>query len=315
MDVYSILTKELGVGKIKHEKDLFTSLTLRTHTIAEFYFEARSKVELINSISVCLANEISFTLIGGGSNIVFKSSRVMGLTIKNCYEKIQVMQEDEDTVDLLVSSGYIVSRLISSTVEKGWAGFEYHKGLPGTVGGAIFMNSKWMKPESYFGDCLIRADIIDLKGMVRTVARSYFKFAYDFSILQKTGERFIEGVFKMKKEDPEKLQRRADDALAYRKLTQPFGVATAGCFFRNISEDDKRRLHLKTTSSGYLIDQCGLKKYRIGDFEVSPIHANFIVNVGKHVSRSEDLIELVTYIKLKVKEKYHIDLIEEVAIT
>lgn len=314
MDIYSTLTHELGASKIIREKDLFTSHTLRTHTIAEFYFEARSKMELINSISVCLANEIPFTLMGGGSYIVFESSRVRGVIIKNGYEKIQIMQENNESVDLLVSSGYVVSRLISSAVEKGWSGFEYHKGLPGTVGGAIFMNSKWMKPESYFGDCLIRADIIDSKGMVRTVDRSYFKFAYDFSILQKTGERFIEGIFKMKKEDPKRLIRRANEALAYRKLTQPFGVATAGCFFRNISEHDKKRLQLETTSSGYLIDKCGLKKYRVGDFEVSPVHANFIVNVGKRVSRSDDLIKLVTHIKQKVNEKFGVVLEEEVII-
>lgn len=314
MDIYSTLTKELGVGKIKRGHDLFTSLTLRTHTLSEFYFEARSKVELINAISVCLVNSISFTLIGGGSNIVFKSFRAPGLTIKNSYQKIQVLREDNTSIDLLISSGYIVSRLISFTVEKGWSGFEYHKGLPGTVGGAIYMNSKWMRPESYFGDSLIKADILDTKGNIRTVTRDYFQFAYDYCILQKTGEQFIDGIFRMKKRDAATLKKHSDDALAYRKRTQPFGVATAGCFFRNISEAEKIKMHLPTTSAGYLIEKCGLKKYRIGDYEISSVHANFIVNVGGHSSKVTDLIELVTYIKLKVKEKFNISLKEEVIV-
>ena len=96
----------------------------------------------------------------------------------------------------------------------------------------------------------------------------------------------------------------------YRKETQPFGVATSGCFFRNISKEDQERLKLPSTSAGYLIDHAGLKTTQVGDFIVSDKHANFIINKGS--GKAEDLLKLVDKIKEEVNKKYGVDLEEEV---
>ena len=109
-----------------------------------------------------------------------------------------------------------------------------------------------------------------------------------------------------------RIKEKAAWALDYRKKTQPFGVASSGCFFRNISRPEKERLNLPTTSAGYLIDKAGLKDFSVGSFYVSPIHANFIVN-RKEGSR-EDLIKLLGIIKDKVKYKFGVELEEEVII-
>ena len=186
--------------------------------------------------------------------------------------------------------------------ERGFEGLDYHFGLPGTVGGAIYMNSKWTKPLSYYGDNLVSANLVDNRGQVKTVKKSYFKFAYDFSILQKTKELLLDAVFKLKKSKPEIVKQHADFAMDYRKKTQPFGVFTSGCFFKNIDGQ----------SAGRLIDQAGLKGKRIGGFQVSEKHANFIINDGS--GKPEDLKKLLQLIKTKVKEKFGIKLEEEVII-
>lgn len=286
--------------KIERNKELFPYLTLRTRVRAELYLEAKAREELIAARKYATEKKLNFFVLGGGSNLAIIKKKISGLVVKNMYQKTRVIHADKSSVDFLVSSGYPVSRLVAETVEKGYEGFEYHKGLPGTVGGAIYMNSKWTRPVSYFSDNLLYANIIDEHGKERQVKKSYFQFGYDYSILQKTKEIVLEAVFRMKKVSSNILKKRAKEAFEYRLKTQPFGVATSGCFFRNPGK----------TSAGYLIDKAGLKGYAVGGFVVSEKHANFIINKGN--GKTEDLIKLLDIIKSKVKEKFGVQLEEEV---
>jgi UDP-N-acetylenolpyruvoylglucosamine reductase len=314
MQTQEILIAVLGKDRVYKDKDLFPHLTLRTHAHAEFFFEAKTKEELILAYTTGIQNGISVRIIGGGSNIALLAGHIPSLVIKNSYSELRIVSEQENDVEVFVSSGYIVSRLVGTALEKGWEGMEYHKGLPGTLGGAIFMNSKWTRPVSYMGDTLIQATVLEKTGAVKSVDRSYFQFAYDYSILQETGEIFIDGIFRFKKNDPDVLRSRADEALEYRKKTQPYGVATCGCFFRNIAKEDMERLQIPTASAGYLIDRAGMKNMSVGSFKVSDLHANFIINTGSGTGSAEDLLQLVNKIKDKVRQTYNVELQEEVVI-
>ncbi len=265
--------------------------------------EAKTAEDLISAKQISLKEKLPLLVVGGGSNLAILQEEIKGLVVKNSYIRKETVKETDKYVDLLVSSGYPVSMLVNETVEAGLSGFEYHKGLPGTAGGAIYMNAKWTKPPSYFGDNLISANLLTSDARVKTVGRDYFQFAYDFSSLQKSKEILLEAVFRLKKEEPAVLKKRADEALAYRKKTQPYGVATSGCFFQNIPPN---------TSAGYLIDKAGLKGYAVGDFYVSDKHANFIINKGN--GKPEDLRKLLTIIKDKVKNKFGVELKEEVIV-
>lgn len=287
---------------IEKNKDLTFLNTLRTNTVAEYFLEAKSEKDLIMGKIFSLKNKLPLFIIAGGSNMAIVKQKIKGLVIKNSFSELKMIEETPEYVLLSVSSGYFVSRLVSETVSKGYQGFEYHKGLPGTVGGAIYMNSKWTKPVSYFGDNLEYAYLIDDQGDRKKVDKNYFQFAYDYSYLQKTKEILTEAVFKLKKVDPTILEERAKSAFKYRKETQPMGVKTSGCFFRNV----------EGRSAGQMIDQTGLKNFSVGDFFVSPTHANFIINKGH--GKSEDLLKLISIIKEKVKKKFGVELIEEVII-
>lgn len=296
------LTKNLGEDKVISKKDISPYLTFRTKTQAEYFFEANTKEDLINAFTLCKKINIPFFLLGGGSNLAVTKEIIPGLVVKNSYQKKEIISENDSEVNVLISSGYPMGRLVMETVAQGWEGFEYHLGLPGTIGGGIYMNSKWTRPVSYIGDSVLYAYILDSNGHTKKVDRDYFKFAYDYSILQDTGEIVLEIVFNLKKNTPEILKKRAHQSLAYRKETQPYGSATVGCFFQNV--DGK--------SAGQMIDLAGLKNKQIGSFIVSEKHANFIINKGE--GNPADLLELLNIIKHSVKLKFGVELKEEVIV-
>lgn len=302
MTIVNQLEKLLGKERVEVNKDLFPYLTLRTSVKAGFFFEAKSREDFQKAVRAVNQLGLEFLVLGGGSNLAIVKNKISGLVIKNNYIKKEVLKENKKEVILLVSSGYPISYLVKETVEAGWEGFEYHQGLPGTVGGAIYGNAKWTRPLHYFGDDLVYAYLLNKKGRIRRVDNQYFQFGYDWSIIQKTKEIVLEAVFQLKKTDPLILKKRAQYALGYRKKTQPFGLASSGCFFKNVGN----------ISAGYLIDKCNLKGYSVGDFYVSQKHANFIINRGK--GKSEDLIKLVKLIKEKVKKKFGVRLEEEVVL-
>lgn len=296
----------------KKNFDITRYFTLHVQTISDEFIEVKTKKEIIDAVRYATTRRIPYSIIGGGSNTALKSKRYPGLIIKNSYIFLKTIKNTEDEIHLLVSSGYPMSLLVNETIDRGWEGFEYHKGLPGSLGGAIYMNSKWMSPVSFVSDSLIEAVILGTSGEEKRVERNYFHFTYGYSSLQETKEIFLEGIFRLKKSNPLQLQKKAEKSLQYRKQTQPFGVSTCGCFFKNITESEKLKAGLNTSSAGFLIDSCGLKGTVIGNFKVSELHANFIINLKHANSDTADLIKLISLIKKKVKEKYGLELKEEV---
>lgn len=286
--------------KIQRNIDLYPYLTMKVHCIANYFFEARSREDLINAKKFSLEKEMPLLILGGASNVFPAVKRINQLVVINRYQDLSIIKNNDNKTSVKVSSGYATQLFVKKMIDFGLEGIEYHFGLPGTVGGAVYMNSKWTKPLSYFGDYLIKAYLLDEKGQIKEVNRDYFQFSYDFSILQKTKEILLEAVFLFSKTDKTILEKRAKESLFYRQKTQPTGVFTSGCFFKNINNQ----------SAGYLIDQCGLKGFAVGDFYVSTKHANFIVNRGN--GKQKDLLKLVEIIKKKVKEKFGLDLQEEV---
>src|SRR3989344_2322542 len=294
------LEKYLGTGRIKKNFDLSPYLTLRTHAHPQYFFEAETEEDLVAAKKASLNLRLAFFLLGGGSNLAILKKNLRGLVVRNKFIGKKIGSLDKNHVKLTVSSGYPITKLAKELAELGYQGLEYHLGLPGTVGGAIYMNSKWTKPLSYVGDNLISAKLLNAKGNVKIVDRAYFEFAYDRSILQKTNEIVLSADFKLKKTDPKNTLAHAKFSQRYRRETQPVGQFCSGCFFRNVNG----------VSAGKLIDQAGLKSKKVGQFHVSEKHANFIIHDGN--GKPEDLKTLLKLMKTKVKDKFGVELKEEV---
>ncbi len=232
--------------------------------------------------------------------MIVSDEGIKGLIIHNRYSEKKIVKETQKAVYLRVSSGYSMTRLAKETAEAGLSGLEYHCGLPGTVGGALYMNSKWTKPVAYVGEAVYEAKLLNKEGNDKIVKKNYFQFAYDVSIIQKTKEIIVWVDFKLSRENPKLLIERYKKSLNYRKKTQPHGVASSGCFFRNMNDQ----------SAGKLIDKLGLKGFAVGNLYISNQHANFIINKGG--GSADDFKKLVKHIKKVAQDKMGIKLEEEV---
>ncbi len=309
--VFDSLSAALG-ERVQRDADLTNKVTLRTSVVAQYYFEAESKDELVNAYNAAHKLNIPFFIIGGGSNLALVTPHIEGLVVKNQYISREIISENSDEVTLSVSSGYRISSLVNETVKMGWSGLQYHAGLPGTVGGAVYMNSKWTKPENYIEDCIEQVVLLDAQGIVRTVDKSYFKFGYDYSIIQDTHELVIDVIFRLKKADPQKLIDDVKKYRSYREETQPPATGSSGCFFQNITDSEQKKIGAATKSAGALIDQAGLKGKSIGNFYISDKHANFILNRGD--GDPKDLMALITLVKETVSSKFGVVLRPEVVV-
>jgi UDP-N-acetylmuramate dehydrogenase len=289
-------------GKVKQHVVLAPYSTFKIGGEAEYYFLAETKDELIKASKLTKELNIPFLLLAGASNIILPEGKIPGLVVRNLISYKKVIQDTPDFQILEVGSGYSMTRLAKETAELGLSGVEYHLGLPGTVGGAVVMNSKWTHPNSYVGDVVESTETLDTEGILHTRDASYCEFSYGYSKFQETKEIVLSVRFKLLKQDPATVLQHAKEAQEYRKKTQPYGVNTSGCFFKNIDGQ----------SAGELIDKAGMKGVQIGDLVVSDIHANFIVNKGKGTVK--DLKSLLSLIKEKVKNKFNVELKEEVVI-
>lgn len=323
MDILHLLQKQLGNSKIKQNEPLSKYTTLKIGGPAEYFFAAQTFQEIVKAVQLVNEAKIPYYILGGGTNVVISDKGLFGLVIRNESRFINIIKRlgkvkngavQVEHVLVEADTGVLINQLVRFTCDEGLEGLERHLGLPGTVGGALYMNSKWTKPVNYVGDVLYQAKVLDKEGNVKTVGKDYFHFGYDQSILQKTHETVLSATFLLRKTDTKVLWERAQGSMEYRKTTQPMGVATAGCTFRNIPLSDALRIGTpnRTTSAGYLVDQVGLKDFRIGNAQFSGKHANFIVNLGG--ATAADVKGLIDEAKKRIKEKYKVEIEPEVVL-
>lgn len=306
--------------RIKLNEPLSNHTTFRIGGPADIFFNAQTTDELVSIILESRKLKLPIFILGGGTNILVGDKGIRGLVVKNSTARIVTkgikgsVKSGSATSSVYVEadSGVIFNRLVRFTIEEGLQGIEMHLGLPGTVGGAIYMNSKWTKPEGYIGDSVYQANILTAENKRKAVPKSYFQFAYDSSTIQKTKEIVLSVIFQFHSDIKEHLWEIATESMSHRRSTQPQGVKSAGCTFRNISKATAIALRLpeQTTSAGFLIDHAGLKGIIIGDAQISPVHANFIINRGK--ATAADVVQLIDRAKEQVKKQFGVELEEEI---
>ncbi len=305
---------------VKEREPLAPYSTYKVGGPADLFVEARVKEDIVQAVETARKCGVAFFILGGGSNILIGDKGFRGIVIRNLTKNITVRGMKgaitkgvaDGSVYVEAESGVALNALVRYTIEEGLAGLEMHLGLPGSVGGAVFMNSKWMKPPSFIGDAVYQATILTPEGEIKSVTKEYFRFSYGSSVIQKTGDIVLSVLFALKRAEKEALWKTANESMEYRRASQPQGVKTAGCVFKNISlmEAVTAGTPNHTTSTGYLIDKSGCKNLTIGGSAVSQVHANFIVNTGS--ATASDMVQLIETIKEKVQEKFGITLVEEI---
>jgi UDP-N-acetylenolpyruvoylglucosamine reductase len=306
--------------RIKRDEPLSRYTTFKIGGPADLFYEARTTEELVAVIKEARKCAIPIFVLGGGTNILIGDKGIRGLVIRNNTSRIimrGVKGERRGSAAKSVAyveadSGVIFNKFVRYTIEEGFAGIEMHLGLPGTVGGAVYMNSKWTHPEGFVGDVIHQAEILTPKDTLELVPKSYFKFGYDTSSIQRSGDIVIKVIFALIIDEKKRLWDVANQSIAYRRETQPQGIMSAGCTFQNISKAEaiSRSLPNQTTSAGFLVDHAGLKGFAIGGAQISPVHANFIINNGK--ATASDVIQLIDRARDQVKKQFGVVLKEEI---
>lgn len=259
---------------------------------ADFFLEVQDVPTLQAAILYCAQNHLPYYVLGKGSNVLFDDRGFAGLVIANRIQFLSKPQEDT----WHVGAGYSFSLLGSQTARQGWAGLEFASGIPGSVGGAVYMNAGANGSEAC--ETLLAVDYVTPEGTLLCLPKQELVFSYRHSSFQKMKGVIVGATFKVVR-SLEARQKQLS-IIDYRKRTQPYDAKSAGCVFRNP----------ECAHAGALIDQCGLKGKTIGGAQVSTLHANFLINAGG--ATSADILKLIQSIQRDVKEKKSIDLEHEV---
>lgn len=316
------LVQALGKNRTKVNEPMASHTYFKIGGPADVFFEAKSADDLIQAVVSSRKHKIPFFILGSGSNILVGDKGIRGLVIKNradsiktkgFHGKISRKKTSLDQAIIEAESGCLVNKLVRYTIEEKLSGLEPFLSLPGTVGGAIYNNSHY-RPEKdeFFGNFLTQATVLDKENKVKDVDQKYFRFGYDFSVLQKNQEIVIKASFTLKGGKKDKIWKKATKLLKRRNENQPIGIACSGCMFENISQADAMRLATPnhTRSAGYLIDKAGLKGSSIGKARISSVHANFIENTGG--ATAKEVLQLVDKIKSTVFKQFGVKLKTEV---
>jgi UDP-N-acetylmuramate dehydrogenase len=283
------IQNQIAFQKNKSLKDL---TTIGIGGDAHYFIEVRTVEEMRLVLQECLSNSLKYMVLGKGSNVIFDDRGYCGVIIQN---KISFCEQLADGL-FHVGAGYSFSLLGAQTARKGWAGLEFASGIPGSVGGAVFMNAGANGSETC--DVLVSVDYVDEGGLFHHLVKSDLEFSYRTSSFQKMRGAIVGATFQL---SPSKEARQRQlTIINYRKETQPYSDMSAGCIFRNPS----------SLSAGALIERSQLKGMRVGDAQVSDLHANFIINKSDATSR--DVLELIRQIQCQVREKMGVELEPEV---
>lgn len=318
---YQPFIKAVGEGRVQRDVVLAPHTYFKLGGPADLFTVANTTEEIVKLVHAAITHQIPYFVLGGGSNILVNDKGYRGLIIKNRSSKLQLKgftgQASKGRVDLKdaivqADSGVPSNQLIRYTLDQGLSGLEDFLGLPGTVGGAIYNNSHHLG--KLIGDLVIEVTALSRTGKLVKLSPRELKFDYDYSVFHVTQETILTASFLLKRGDKEALWEKANAAVKRRATTQPLGKPSSGCIFKNIPVADAMRIGTPdhNTSVGYLIDRAGLKGQGVGGAVVSDIHANFIVNDG--TATAQDVLDLVEFIKQKIKAKYGVDLTEEIII-
>ena len=288
--------RELFGEQVQEHVSLAPYTSARIGGPADVLVTARSADELAEAVQTCWQNDLSFTILGGGSNVLVSDRGVRGVVILNRARETEFRSGAEPTVR--AESGAVFSNLAHRAAAKGLSGLEWAVAVPGTVGGAVYGNAG-----AFGGDVahsLLQAEILDENGRSWRPVEE-MEYDYRSSTLKRSQAKAIvlAAEFRLANGDPTEIQTTLEQFTERRKATQPPG-ASMGSMFKNPPND----------FAGRLIEAAGLKGTRIGNAEISTVHGNFFLNQGD--TKASDIRKLIELVQDTVEERFGVKLALEV---
>jgi UDP-N-acetylmuramate dehydrogenase len=290
------VARRLASGQLHRATPLAPYTTFRIGGPADLLYDAQSGDDLAEAIDIAVATGVDWFVLGLGANILVGDRGFRGLVIRNRAQHVRWADDGR----CVAESGTIMAELIRDAVARGWAGLEHYVGIPSTVGGAIWQNLHFLSPAparertmfiaEVFEACRIRQE----SGARITVDSTYVGFGYDDTVFHHTRDVVLDVTFRLAPGDTGVMHRILQENLSWRGARHPWleHHPSAGSIFKKI----------EGIGAGRLVDQCGLKGFRVGDAQISHMHANIMVNLG-HATAS-DVRALVAHAQAAVFEKF-----------
>ena len=292
--IYS-LCEEHGINA-KYDVSMKNLTTFKIGGNAKLYAEAENSSHVSELIKACRKYDFDYIVIGKGSNIVVNDDGLDKLVIRLTGDLAKVTRLDDTTIHC--GAGLSLAGLCRDAENNSLSGLEFAWGIPGSVGGAVFMNAGAYGGE--IKDVVYSVTHIDNDGKIGTIKGEDLDFGYRHSVYKHNGFTIIGATFKLKLDNRTEIRNRMDDFMGRRKDKQPLEFPSAGSVFRRP----------EGAFAGALIEQCGLKGKTVGGAQVSPKHAGFIVNIGG--ATFEDVKNLVELIQSTVKKETGYELKREI---
>ena len=271
--------EKLDVGEMIEDEPMYKHTTYKVGGPARIYLKVKDVDSLIKTIKYCGKHRVKYLVIGRGSNLLFSDREYEGLIISlnECFNEIKV-----NGSTMIAQAGVPMISLSYQAAKIGLSGFEFMGGIPGSIGGGIYMNAGAYKYD--LASVVKTVTLLNEKHEVVTFNNEQMDFSYRHSICQDNRKLIVlEVTFELTAKSPDEIKAVLDKRKERRMSSQPWNMPSAGSVFRN--PQDK--------PAWQYIDECGLRGYEIGGAQVSPKHSNFIVNNG--YASAKDIYDLIKY--------------------
>jgi len=283
-------------SSIRSAIDLAPYTSFRVGGQAEWYAEPRTLQDLEGCVAWAQSESLPITILGSGSNLLISDEGLPGLVISMRFLKRSSVNSEEGQVE--VAAGTPLPALSRRMARLGWRGFEWAVGIPGTIGGAVVMNAG--AHGGCMADCFLSAKVLGPDGIEQWTPEQ-LGYGYRHSSIQGSDYIVLSATLQMAPGfAPSLVKQETNQALRARKATQPYDRPSCGSVFRNPLPE----------SAGRLIEELGLKGYRIGGAKIAERHANFILNAGD--AKAQDIFRLIHFVQNMVQDRFALNLHPEV---
>lgn len=297
--IYNELIEKLPTENILVDEPMTKHTSFKIGGNADFLVTAKTIGEVKSIVELTRRKNIKLTVIGNGTNLLVKDGGIRGITLKLDFKNF-LKEKKGDNIIYTVGASNPVALIANRALEDSAEGLEFACGIPGTIGGAIRMNAGAYGGE--MKDVVLQTTYMDYDGDIYTINNEEHEFEYRDSIFKKVDAILLESKITLKKGNKEEIKLKMQENMSSRRAKQPIEMPSAGSTF-------KRGNGFVTAK---LIDDAGLKGAKIGGAQVSTKHAGFIVNTGE--ASAKDVLELMKKIKTELKEKFDVEIEEEIQI-
>lgn len=299
MDFYHKLSEAAGADHILKDELMSAHTTFRIGGPADYFVVPEDAASLGRGVALCRAEGVDYFITGNGSNLLVGDGGYRGVVFHICHTMDDVAYEEKGT-ELLVEAGagVMLSSLARQVSSKGYTGFEYATGIPGTLGGGVTMNAGAYGGE--ISDNLLWAELMDETGAVLRLERDRLKLSYRHSVMMEQPLVVLRAGFSFTKGDAMAITEKVAELSRSRKEKQPLEYPSAGSTFKRP----------EGYFAGKLIQDCGLKGFRVGDAMVSEKHSGFVINVGH--ATAADVMTLIRHVQQEVDRQFCVRIEPEV---